>query len=361
MLAAWPCGSITRMAHDLVRPPKARRGDRIAVLSPSFAAAGAFPAVHEQAMRRLSEITGLVPVEYPTTREVGASPADRAADINAAFADPAIRAILAVVGGDDQITVIPHLDAGLARRDPKPFLGYSDNTNLHHWLWATGIASFYGGSSQVHLGPGPGVDDVHARSLRAALLTGEALQVTEPGESEDFGVDWGDPRALDSFGEREPAEPWSWYGPARAVTGRTWGGCVEVIEEIFIAGRFPFGPDVLDGAVLLLETSEELLPARHVGWIVRGLGERGILGAVAAVLVARPPVSGFAGRPPAAERARLRAEQRDVVTQVIGRYNPDAVVAVGVPFGHTRPQWILPHGGTVTVDRAARRVTADYS
>jgi len=233
MLAAWPCGSITRMAHDLVRPPKARRGDRIAVLSPSFAAAGAFPAVHEQAMRRLSEVTGLVPVEYPTTREVGASPADRAADINAAFADPAIRAILAVVGGDDQITVVPHLDAGLARRDPKPFLGYSDNTNLHHWLWATGIASFYGGSSQVHLGPGPGVDDVHARSLRAALLTGEALQVTEPGESEDFGVDWGDPRALDSFGEREPAEPWSWYGPARAVTGRTWGGCVEVSSAMW--------------------------------------------------------------------------------------------------------------------------------
>jgi len=62
-------------------------------------------------------------------------------------------------------------------------------------------------------------------------------------------------------------------------------------------------------------------------------------------------------RPPAAERA----EQRDVVTEIIGRYNPDAVVAVGVPFGHTRPQWILPHGGTVVVDGAARRVAADYS
>jgi hypothetical protein len=183
-----------RMAHDLVRPAKARRGDRIAVLSPSFAAAGAYPAVHEQAMRRLSELTGLVPVEYPTTRKVGATPADRAADINAAFADPSIRAILAVVGGDDQITVIPHLDAGLAQRDPKPFLGYSDNTNLHHWLWTNGIASFYGGSSQVHLGSGPAVDDVHAWSLRAALLTGEALQITEPGESADFGVDWGDPQ-----------------------------------------------------------------------------------------------------------------------------------------------------------------------
>ena len=356
-----PCASMAGMAHDLVHPPKARPGERIAVLSPSFAAAGAFPAVHEQAMRRLTEVTGLIPAEYPTTRKVGASPQERAADINAAFADPATRAVLAVVGGEDQITVIPHLDAGLARRDPKPFLGTSDNTNLHHWLWANGVASFYGGSSQVHLGPGPGVDDVHARSLRAALITGGTLEITDPGESEDVGVDWGDPRALSSSGEREPTEPWSWHGPARSVSGRTWGGCLEVIEEILTAGRFPFGPDVLDGGVLVIETSEELLPARNVGWIVRALGERGILAAVHAVLVARPPVSDFTRRPPADERARLRGEQREVVVGLIERYNPDAVVCAGVPFGHTRPQWILPHGGAITVDGAANRIVASYS
>src|SRR4051794_33788585 len=262
---------MARMAHVLVQPPKARPGDRIAVLSPSFAAAGAFSAVHEQALRRLAEVTGLIPGEDPTTREGGGTAQARAADLNAAFADPAIRGILAVVGGEDQITVIPHLDADLARRDPKPFLGTSDNTNLHHWLWANGIASFYGGSSQVHLGPGPAVDDVHARSLRAALLTGGRLEITDPGESEDSGVDWGDPRALREYGEREPTEPWTWHGPARTVTGRTWGGCLEVIEWILTAGRFPFPPDVLDGAVLLLETSEELLPARNVAWIVRSL------------------------------------------------------------------------------------------
>jgi len=59
------------VASDVIHPPKARPGDRIAVLSPSFAAAGTFPAVHEQAMRRLTEVTGLVPVEYPTTRQIG--------------------------------------------------------------------------------------------------------------------------------------------------------------------------------------------------------------------------------------------------------------------------------------------------
>ena len=349
------------MRHEVVQAPKAQAGDRIAVVSPSFAAAGAFPAVHEQAMWRLVGVTGLVPVEYPTTRRIGASPRARAADINAAFADPTIRAVLAVVGGEDQITVIPHLDDTLPGKDPKPFLGTSDNTNLHHWLWVNGVASFYGGSSQVHLGPGPGVDEIHARSLRAALISGETLEITDPGESEDVGLDWADPLALTRFGDREATEPWAWSGPARSVTGPSWGGCLEVLEWILTAGRFLFDPSVLDGGVLLLETSEELLPARNVGWIVRALGERGILAAVDAVLIARPPVSDFTRRPPPDERARLRAEQRDVVVSIISRYNPNAIICVGVPFGHTRPQWILPHGGTITVDGVERRVYARYS
>src|SRR6478752_10430099 len=106
------------MSPDLRRPAKAAPGDRVAVVSPSFAAPAVAPAVHEQAMRRLRELTGLVPVEYPTTRRLDASAADRAADLNAAFGDPEIRAVLATIGGDDQITVIRHLDPDLVRRDP---------------------------------------------------------------------------------------------------------------------------------------------------------------------------------------------------------------------------------------------------
>ncbi|OUE32082.1 hypothetical protein BFL35_01760 [Clavibacter michiganensis] len=80
------------------------------------------------------------------------------------------------------------------------------------------------------------------------------------------------------------------------------------------------------------------------------------------MLVARPvTIVMGAPVPSAEERARLRAEQRDTVIEQIARYNPRAVVCVGVPFGHTRPQWILPHGGTVRLDGAAKRVFADYS
>ncbi|MGH3477239.1 MAG: LD-carboxypeptidase [Nocardioidaceae bacterium] len=96
---------------ELTCPRKARAGDKVAVLSPSFAAPAVAPAVHEQALQRLHDLTGLVPVEFPTTRKLSASTRERAEDLNSAFADPAIRAVLATVGGDDQITVIPHLDA----------------------------------------------------------------------------------------------------------------------------------------------------------------------------------------------------------------------------------------------------------
>ena len=53
-------------------------------------------------------------------------------------------------------------------------------------------------------------------------------------------------------------------------------------------------------------------------------------------------------------------KQADVVLEEVGRYNPDAVVCVGVPFGHTRPQWVLPHGGVMTVDGVEKRVWAEY-
>lgn len=347
------------MSH-LVTPPKLVPGDRVAVVSPSFAAPAVAPAVHEQAVRRLVGATGLVPVEYPTTRQLGASPQDRARDLNAAFADPTIRAVLATIGGEDQITVVPHLDADAVRADPKPFLGYSDNTNLLSWLWGHGVAGFHGGSTQVHLGPGPAVDDVHLASLRAALLTGGTLTLTEPGESEDLGQPWSDPRALTEHGEREPTEPWTWAGPARSVTGITWGGCLEVLDWLGLADRIP-PTAALEGAILLLETSEELPSAGTVGRWVRALGERGLLAAVAGVCVARPPVTSFEVRLDAAERSARRAAQRDAVVEQVARYNPDAVVCVGVPFGHTKPQWIVPYGGRMTLDGVRRTVTASYA
>ncbi len=350
-------------ARPLVSPPKLIAGDRVAVLSPSMAAPAVGPEIHDQAMRRLRELTRLEPVEYPTTRRLGATPEDRAADLNAALADPTIRAIVATIGGSDQIFVLPFLDAGLLRADPKPFTGYSDNTHLHHWWWSAGVRSYYGGSTQVQLGAGPFVDDAHILSLRAALMNGGTIEVTDPGESEDHGLHWDDPLALTRFGERTSTadEPWAWFGPERRVTGSSWGGCLQVTRDILGSGHLHATARDFEGGVLLAETSDDFLAPTEVARIIRLLGERGILAAVNAVLVARPPVTSFESHPAPDIARRMRTEQRDAIVAMIQRYNPDAVICVGIPFGHTRPQWILPHGGTITVDGAQRRVWADYS
>ena len=115
---------------------------------------------------------------------------------------------------------------------------------------------------------------------------------------------------------------------------------------------FPLTRRCSTGGVLLLETSEELIAAREFGWIVRALGERGLLAPSTPCWwrdhrsPTTPAHPGRGGAPrPAARRGRRRG----------ARYNPDAVIFVGVPFGHTRPQWILPYGGDVTVDGVERR------
>ena len=36
------------------------------------------------------------------------------------------------------------------------------------------------------------------------------------------------------------------------------------------------------------------------------------------------------------------------------------MIVFNVDFGHTDPQWVLPYGGTMTVDGPARTIIASY-
>ena len=174
------------MSHEIVSPRRCSPGDKVAVLSPSWAAPALYPQIHEQALRRIRDDLGLEPVEYPTTRRL-ASPEERAADVMAALADPEIRAVIATIGGDDQISLLRHLDPDIARADPKPFVGYSDNTNLLNWLWFHGIEGVHGGNTQVNLGPGPAPDAQHLTSLRTALFGGD-VHLAPVTRTRDMGL-----------------------------------------------------------------------------------------------------------------------------------------------------------------------------
>src|SRR5215813_12853225 len=103
---------------EFVVPPRLRAGDRIAVVSPSSALGETLPLPYELGVRRLRAEFGLEVVEYATTRKMGSSPEARAADLMAAFGDPDIKAVIASIGGDDQIRVVPHLDGEVVRANP---------------------------------------------------------------------------------------------------------------------------------------------------------------------------------------------------------------------------------------------------
>ncbi len=311
-------------------------------------------------MRRLREHFGLLPVEYPTTRQLAAPPADRARDLMAAFADPTIRAVLATIGGDDQLTVLPHLDPDVFRADPKPFAGYSDNTNLLNWLWNLGIVSYHGGSTMVHLSRPGGLHPVSAGSLRAALFDRGDLDLQPQETFSEDELDWADPANLDQQAGTVPAPGWVWHRADRVVRGPSWGGNLEILHWNLAADRWIRPVADYAGCVLLLETSEEMPSTLEVFRMLRNAGERGLLAQFPAAIVGVPKASSLERFLPPQDRAGYRDQQREAVAVAFDRYNPEAMLVFGVDIGHTDPQWVLPYGGDITVDGPGRRITAHF-
>lgn len=345
---------------SLLYPSKPVPGDRVAILSMGVGLPQILPLPFELGLRRLRDDFGLIPVEYPTTRRMNATPADRAADLHAAFADDTVTAVIATIGGDDQITVLPHLDADLLRANPKPFFGYSDNTNLLAHLSSLGIVGFHGGSVMVELGRPTSMNPITERSLRAALFETTRFRLTEPTAFGDENRDWADPVTFETEPAMRPAAGWTWRNPVRRVEGHSWGGCLEIVAGLAMADlAFP-EPEYFDGAVLFLETSEEMPDAQDVYRWLRGLGLRGVLGRCGALLMARPKAWSLDNRTDEAARQAYVTAQRAAVNRALDEYAPDLVAVFDVDFGHTDPQQVIPYGGTVVVDGPARTITVHY-
>ncbi|MFG3342909.1 S66 peptidase family protein [Glycomyces sp. NPDC048151] len=344
----------------MLYPPKPAPGDRVAIVSPSSGLPAALPLPYELGLRRLTESFGLVPVEYPATRRMGAAPADRAADLHAAFADPTVKAVVSSIGGDDQITVLPHLDRDLIAANPKPFFGFSDCTNLLAYLAETGIVSYHGGAVMTAFGRPHAMHPVTEASLRAALFTSGPFTLAEPAEFGETSGDWADPATFTHPPAMRAAAPWEWRNRGPAVEGPTWGGSLEIVSWLLMADRCIPAPDAFDGAVLFFETSEEMPSADDVYRVLRAIGERGLLARCAAFLMGRPKSSSMDRRLDESDADRFRAEQREAVLRALDEYAPSTPAVLGVDFGHTDPQLVIPYGGTVRVDGDNRTLTATY-
>ena len=345
--------------RSFIELPKVQAGDQVAVVSPSAGLPGKYPHVQEQGLRRLREVFGLRPVEYPTTRQMRSSPQDRARDLMAAFADPDNRAVFASIGGDDQINVLAHLNEEIFIRNPKPFFGYSDNTHFETYLWKLGIPSYYGCAIMTQLAMQHRMHDMTTRYLRLALFNKAEAELEASPEFTDVELPWSDPDNLAQPRTMERNEGWYWNG-TRDVGGVLWGGCLESLDEQLQVGKYLPTPRMLDGVILFIETSEMLPDAAFVRRVLTAMGERELLAGAQALLVGRPKAWEFDQPHLPEQRRRYRAEQRDVVLEVFRTYNPSGPVVQNLDFGHTDPQIPLPNGGKTQVLSNERKIVVEF-
>ncbi len=336
------------------KPQRLKPKDKIAVVSPSSGMPFLFPWVYDQGLRRLREIFELEPVEFPTARQspefLSQNPKARADDINAAFADPSIKGIIATIGGNDQARILPFLDKKIIQANPKIFMGYSDNTNLHLVLWNLGIISYYGGAIMTQFAMGKEMHEYTIHSIRKALFHSSIGPVTASFTYSDADLDWADEQNLHKNRPMYPSNGWHWHETQdRIIEGRLWGGCLEVLHfHLAIQHCIP-SLECLHDTILFIETSEEMPSSGFVYRFIATLAETGLLQQFQAILVGSPKAQ-FCGLFPPEGREAFISNQQSAIAAALKDYGTSIPVIFNMNFGHTDPQMILPSGGKIRID-----------
>ena len=174
----------------MLKPRALAPGSRLAVVAPASPFERAeFDAGIEE-IRRL----GFVPVfdesVFARRAYVAGPPDVRAAAIHAGWSDPSIAGLIAVRGGYGSAHLLPLLDASLARRAAKPFIGYSDLTTLLTFLTINcEMVAFHGPMLAGRLGLGEVgyVRDSFEKALCRPEPMGElsaaSVETMKPGEA----------------------------------------------------------------------------------------------------------------------------------------------------------------------------------
>ncbi|WP_345494297.1 S66 peptidase family protein [Nocardia callitridis] len=232
--------------------PRLQPGDRVRLVSPA-----SFPDDIEgidYLVRLLNGWGMVVDVgEHAMDRRgyMAGADEDRLADLNAAYNDPGVRAIVTTRGGAGAYRILDGLDYTAIRADPKPLVGFSDITNLHLAIW-----------QRCHV---PGIHGClvgdQAISTARHLLTS-----TEPAVLQR------NPRLMSSAAEIE--------GRAR---GFLMGGSLAALAGLVGAGL----PD-LTGAILLIE-AERTIGLGQVDRQLTQLLRSGALAGIRGVALGRFP------------------------------------------------------------------------
>lgn len=130
--------------QNMIIPQPVRAGEKIALIAPCA------PVLPERLAFAAEFIAGLgyTPEIYPscTARQGFLAGSDelRAGDVNRAFADPDVRAVVVTRGGYGGARLAELLDYDTIRANPKVFTGFSDATVLHTLLHQRcGLVTFH--------------------------------------------------------------------------------------------------------------------------------------------------------------------------------------------------------------------------
>lgn len=133
---------------------------RLAVVAPASNADPEKVARGVERLRALGHPVTLMPhALFQTWPYFAATPEQRLADLHGAFADPDVDAVICIRGGYGSNYLLEGLDLELLRRNPKPFIGYSDHTTIATWMLdQAGVPVLHGPMVAADFSRGDGVD-----------------------------------------------------------------------------------------------------------------------------------------------------------------------------------------------------------
>ena len=129
-------------------PNKLKSGDEVRVIAPSRSMKIINAETHEIATKRLTDLGLKVTFgkNVDLCDDFTSSPIEaRIEDLNEAFTDKNVKAILTVIGGFNSNQLLKHIDYELIKNNPKIFCGFSDITALNDAIYAkTGLVTYSG-------------------------------------------------------------------------------------------------------------------------------------------------------------------------------------------------------------------------
>ncbi|AZA93515.1 Murein tetrapeptide carboxypeptidase [Chryseobacterium nakagawai] len=322
----------------LITPKRLVDGDKVASISMSWGAAGELPHRYSKGKKRLNQVFNLEVTEtkhaLQSAQWIYKNPEARANDLMEAFSDPAIKAIISNIGGDDSIRMLKYIDLDIIKNNPKIFLGFSDSTITHFICLKAGLSSFYGTSLLVGFAENVVMHDYQINDIRQTLFSPSIIGQIHPnpeGWTTEF-LDWFDVSLQDIKRKLTLPSGWRFIRGNSIVQGPLIGGCMEVLEMLKGTEYWP-DAEVWKNCILFFETSEGKPHPDYFRYWLRNYAATGILKNAKGIIFGRP-------------YDNLYAEEYEIellkVLDEEGLY--DLPVITQMDFGHTCPTFTVPYG-----------------